>query len=88
MRIEGAFVRSKVARRIVWFFVLSALIPIGATALLSLGQVQNLLVDQGHARLAQTSEGYAASLYDRLLAVEQRVTTISARVGADAALGA
>jgi diguanylate cyclase (GGDEF)-like protein len=85
MRIEGAFLRSKVARRIVWFFVLSALIPIAAMALLSLGQVQALLIEQGHARLAQTSEGYAASLYDRLLVVEQRAREMSARVDADIA---
>ena len=84
MRIEGTFLRSKVARRIVSFFVLSALVPIAATALLSLGQVQNLLIEQGHARLAQTSEGYAASLYDRLLAVEQRTREIAARGGAAA----
>jgi diguanylate cyclase (GGDEF)-like protein len=83
MRIEGAFLRSKVARRIVWFFILSALIPIAATALLSLGQVQRLLIEQGHARLAQTSEGYAASLYDRLLAAEQRVEQIAEQIGAD-----
>ena len=85
MSIEGGFLRSKVARRIVWFFILSALIPIAATALLSLGQVQNLLTEQGHARLAQTNEGYAASLYDRLLAVEQQAHEIAARLGTDAA---
>jgi len=84
MRIEGTFLRSKVARRIVSFFVLSALVPIAATALLSLGQVQDLLIEQGHARLAQTSEGYAASLYDRLLAVEHPVREIAARAGAAA----
>ena len=49
MRIEGLS-RSKVARA-----RLSALIPIAATALLSLGQVQDLLIEQGHARLAQTA---------------------------------
>jgi len=84
MRIEGTFLRSKVARRIVSFFILSALVPIAATALLSLGQVQNLLIEQGHARLAQTSEGYAESLYDRLLSVEQRTHEIAARAGAAA----
>jgi hypothetical protein len=42
--------------------------------------VEDLLVDQGHVRLAQTSEGYAASLYDRLLAVEQRVNDIAERI--------
>ena len=86
MRIERSFLRSKVARRIVWFFILSALVPVAATALLSLGQVQSLLREQGHVRLAQTGEGYAASLYDRLLAVEHRMREISMRVDNHAAL--
>ena len=80
MRIDGTFLRSKVARRIVLLFVLSALVPIALSAALSLSQVQDLLVEQGHARLAQTSEGYAASLYDRLLAVEQRMNDIAERI--------
>ena len=80
MRIDGTFLRSKVARRIVLLFVLSALVPIALSAALSFRQVRDLLVDQGHARLAQTSEGYAASLYDRLLAVEQRMNDIAERI--------
>jgi len=60
MRIEGAFLRSKVARRIVWFFILSALIPIAATALLSLGQVQRLLIEQGHVVGAAAREAIGA----------------------------
>jgi len=86
MRIEGSVLRSKVARRIVFFLVLAALIPIAATALLSLEQVRTLLVEQGHARLAQTGDAYAASLYERLLAVEQRATEMSARLGNDGVL--
>ena len=83
MRIEGTFLRSKIGRRIVTFFILSALVPIAATAVLSLGQVRSLLVEQSHARLAQTSEGYAASLYDRLLAVEQQLLELSVRERVD-----
>ena len=80
VRLDGTFLRSKVARRIVLLFVLSALIPIALSAALSFSQVQDLLVEQGHAQLAQTSEGYAASLYDRLLAVEQRMNDIAERI--------
>jgi hypothetical protein len=50
VRIDGTFLRSKVARRIVLLFVLSALVPIALSGVLSLSQVQALLVDQGHAR--------------------------------------
>jgi hypothetical protein len=87
MRIEGAFLRSKVARRIVLFFVLSALIPLGVSAFLALGQVQSLLIEQGHARLAQTSEGYAAYLYDRLIAASERTSEIAARIADGGSLG-
>ena len=82
MKIEGAFLRSKVARRVVLFFILSALIPLGVGAVLALGHVQSLLVEQGHARLAQISEGYAAYLYDRLTAASERTHEIAARVAA------
>jgi len=85
MKIEGTFLRSRVARRIVLFFVLSALVPIVTTAVLSLDQVQRFLGEQGHARLAQTSEGYAASLYDRLLSAEERAREIAARFDVDGA---
>jgi diguanylate cyclase (GGDEF)-like protein len=85
VKIDGTFLRSRVARRILLLFILSALVPIALSGILSLSQVQALLVDQGHARLAQTSEGYAASLYDRLLSVEQRVDDIVERINLDSA---
>ena len=83
MRIEGSFLRSKVARRIVWFFILSALLPIAATVLLSFGQVRHQLLEQGHARLRQTSESFAASVRDRLLAAEHSVEDVAATIRAE-----
>ena len=80
VKIEGTFLRSKVARRIVLLFVLSALIPIARARCSRSSQVQSLLSIKVTSRLAQTSEGYAASLYDRLLAVEQRLNEIAARI--------
>ena len=85
MRIEGTFLRSRVARRTVAFFIVSALLPLAVTAVLSLDAVPELLLEQNHAELAQVSEGYAASLHDRLLAVEQRLREIATRREVDAA---
>ncbi len=87
MRIERAFLRSKLARRIVALFVLSALVPIFATAILSLSQVRSLLAEQGHARLAQASEAYATSLFDRLLAADEQTMEIADRFRRDALRG-
>src|SRR6185369_6174371 len=64
----------------------SALIPLGVGAVLALGHVQSLLVEQGHARLAQISEGYAAYLYDRLTAASERTHEIAARVARGASV--
>ena len=79
MKIEGALLRSRIARRIVAFFVASALIPLAVTVVLSLDEVRNLQLEQSQARLALASAGYAASLQDRLLAVDQRLREISMR---------
>jgi hypothetical protein len=68
LKIEGTFLQSRVARRIVTLFVLCALVPTFATALLSYNRVHDLLLEQGYRQLAQMNEAYATALYDRLLA--------------------
>jgi len=80
LKLEGTFLRSRVARRIVSLFILSALVPIIAMAVLSFGHVQKLLVDQGYNQLAQVNEGYASSLYERLLAVDHQTLELAARL--------
>ena len=69
MRIERGFLRSRVARRIVSLFVLCALVPILATAVLSYDHVRKLLLDQSYLHLAQFGESYASALYERLSGV-------------------
>ena len=69
MRIERGFLRSRVARRIVSAFVLCALVPILATAVLSYDHVRKLLFDQSYLHLAQLGESYASALYERLSGV-------------------
>jgi diguanylate cyclase (GGDEF)-like protein len=79
MRIERAFMRSRVARRIVVLFVACTLVPIVATAILSYGHVRKLLLDQSYQHLAQLGESYASALYDRLWGV----SLLLRQVGAD-----
>jgi diguanylate cyclase (GGDEF)-like protein len=76
--------RSRIARRIVALFVLCALIPVLAMAVLSYDRIHKLLVDQGSTQLAQLNEAYATALYDRLLSVhvQLRETTNSLEAGA------
>lgn len=78
MKVEGAFLRSRVARRIVLLFVLSALVPVSALAVLAFAHVRNVLVDQGHSQLAQLSESYGTTVYERLLAIEHQARSLSA----------
>ena len=78
MKIEGAFLRSRVARRIVTLFVLSALLPIAAMAVFAFGHVRNLLIDQAHAQLAQLSENYGSTLYERMLAIDHQLRSMAA----------
>jgi hypothetical protein len=47
MRIKGAFLRSTIARRIVAFFIASALLPLAMTAVLSLDQTRSLQPEPG-----------------------------------------
>jgi diguanylate cyclase (GGDEF)-like protein len=78
LRVERAFLRSRIARRIVALFVLSALVPIMAMAVLAFDRVHDLLVDQGHAELAQLSESYISTVYERMLAVDRETRSIAA----------
>ncbi|MEP7183236.1 MAG: EAL domain-containing protein [Betaproteobacteria bacterium] len=85
MKLERGFLQSRVARRIVALFVLCALIPISALALLSYEHVRKELVEQGYTHLAQLAEGYSASLYDRLIAVGRQMSGMATEADAPGA---
>ena len=67
MRIEGTFLRSAVARRVFFLFVLSAFVPAVMLAALSYGHVRGVINEYAHRQLAQAGSGHARALYDRLL---------------------
>ena len=65
--IEGAFLRSKVARRVFLLFVLSAFVPTALLTALSYEQMRNMDKEYVQRRLAQEGDNYAKGLYERLL---------------------
>lgn len=67
MRIEGAFLRSAVARRVFFLFMLSAFIPAAMLAALSYSHVRGVVNDYAQRQLAQAGSAHASALYDRLL---------------------
>ncbi|MFO1372143.1 MAG: EAL domain-containing protein [Candidatus Competibacteraceae bacterium] len=77
MKIEMVFLRSKVARRIFLLFIISSLIPVTLLALLSFGQVNNLITKQQHEQLRQTSKNYGVALLERLLLLKMQIGWIA-----------
>jgi len=77
MKIEGTFMRGKVARRIFALFVLSAFVPALALAVLALSQARAVLIDQSRAQLISTSQTYALGVYERLLLAQESLQRIA-----------
>ena len=67
MKLEGTFLRSKVARRVLLSFVLAAFIPFLFLAVLYFVEANRMLVRQGHIQLQAASASYGRMIYDRLL---------------------
>ncbi|MFZ1766010.1 MAG: EAL domain-containing protein [Candidatus Nitrotoga sp.] len=80
MGLEKKFLRSKVARRMLAFFILSAFIPVLFLAFLSYWESNRLLVEQAHTRLNSASAIYKTSIYDRLLILDQLLNDVSQRL--------
>ena len=84
MKLDGTFLRSRVARRIFALFLLSALIPSAGIAFLSIRQVDQLLLQQTRAELAKLSKANSMALYERLLLVEDLLQQLAPDLGGDA----
>jgi putative nucleotidyltransferase with HDIG domain len=66
MKTESTFLHSKLARRILWLFVMSSLIPMTALALISLRNVTAQLHEQSRQLLHQVSRDEAMSILERV----------------------
>ena len=77
MKLEGTFLRSKVGRRILSYFVLSAFIPFLVLAVLYFVQANRMLVRQGHTQLQAASATYATAIYERMLLANQLLRNLA-----------
>ncbi len=80
MRIDATFLRSKVARRIFLLFILCALLPVAALAVISFSQVTGQLKEQSQKRLRQASKAVALSFFKRLLLLEVEMKMVAANL--------
>jgi diguanylate cyclase (GGDEF)-like protein len=78
MKFNFAFIRSKVARRVVWLFFISTLVPISAAAFFSFTYVTDLLVEQSYQQLQLASKLYGMAVLDRLLISDNKLRKLSA----------
>lgn len=77
MKIEGTFMRGRVARRIFALFVLSAVLPALALAALAFSKTRAVLIDQSRVQLNATSQAYALAMYERLLLAQESLLPIA-----------
>ncbi len=81
-KAELGFLNSKVARRVIGLFLLSALVPLITTAFLSKTYLTTILTEQGYENLKKEGQYYAMSLLDRLLFMEMRLNHIATELNA------
>ena len=79
MKLERNIFRSKVARRMLAFSVLSAFIPVLFLAIFSYWESNRMLVKQAHTRLGAASDTYTKSIYERLLITNQLLNGVAQR---------
>ena len=77
MRIEARFLRSRVSRRVFGLFVLAAVVPILAMAILSFGEVNRILLDQTNMYLHESSKSIGLTIFERLAVIESRMSELS-----------
>ncbi len=88
MKLEGTFLRSKVARRVLLYFVLSAFIPFLVLAVLYFLQANRMLVKQGHTQLQAASATYATAIYERVLLANQLLRNLAVDLSGKSVPGA
>ena len=82
MKLEIKSFRTKVARRIFILFIICAILPISALALISFSHVEKQLYEQSKKRLRQESKSIAVSIYERLLFLRAEIKVMASNVDA------
>jgi HAMP domain-containing protein len=78
MKVDGTFLRSKVARRIFLLFITCALLPVTILAILSFRHVTGQLREQSQERLHQAAKAMGMHLFERLLFLETGLEILAA----------
>ena len=86
MRVELGFLETKVARRLLFLFVFSAVLPLSALAIFSYLQVAQRLEAANTTRLADISEQTQATLQERLRAADAELNLTAAALAQGLAL--
>ncbi|MCP5244725.1 MAG: EAL domain-containing protein [Burkholderiales bacterium] len=76
MKPDKKILHSKVARRMLLFFVLSTFIPVSFLAYLSYSESNDLLLQKAHHQLAAASDSYNKVIYERLVLAEQQLHAV------------
>jgi len=80
IEIQYGYLRSKVARRIFFLFIICALIPLSALAYISFSQVTDALYLQADSRLHQACKASGMSIFEHLSFLEDELEMISANI--------
>jgi len=77
MRFDTTYLHSRLARRIFWLFVVCALVPISALAIVSLLAVSSELQRESRRRLNQSSHDEGMAIYERLVLLDANLRLIA-----------
>lgn len=78
MKIEGAFLHSRVARRTFTLFICCAILPLTAMAAVSYSLVTDHLREQNRRQMHQSAKAIGMSFFERLLFLEDGLKRIGA----------
>lgn len=82
MTLIGTSLRSKVARRILWVFLLCALIPFAGLVIVSYHQVSEFFNENSRRQLRAMAKTFGMDVYERLLMNEASLGVISSKIHA------
>jgi putative nucleotidyltransferase with HDIG domain len=86
MKIEKAFLRSKVAQRIFFLFILCAILPITILAIITYSNMTKQLHQQTRRELQQTSKSIGMAIFERLVLIESEMRMISSNLDLSAGI--
>jgi len=88
MKLEGTFLRSRVARRVLLLFLLAAFIPFLILSYLYFVESNEAFIREAHVRLQATSASFGRTVYDRLLLADKLLRSGADDLRSDSALPA